>query len=315
MGDIQIISEKEVLPESVDQTVASIGVFDGVHKGHQKLLGLVKNRSVSESIPSVVVTFDQHPTRITSPENAPKVLTPLDKKIQLLDELEIDYVYVLAFNERRASTPAVEFIKEIFVKAIRAKAIFVGEDFKFGNKRSGSVDLLKSEGEALGISVHGVGLFNFDLSNEEPISSTAIRKHLKDGELALANQKLGRPYSISGKVVSGDQRGRTIGFSTANIDVDERIAIPSDGVYAARYTGKGGTKEIAAVNIGKRPTFSGGNKSIVEAHLLDFAGDLYGDDATLTFHKRIRPERKFAGLEEFQHQIEIDIAEIRKLLS
>ncbi len=314
MGTIQIISDNEVLPESVDRTVASIGVFDGVHKGHQKLLDLVKNKSMSEAIPSVVITFDQHPTEVTSPENAPKVLTPLSKKILLLDELGIDYVYVLAFDESRASTPAVEFIREIFVEAIRAKAIFVGEDFKFGYKRSGNVDLLKSEGQALGISVNGVGLFNSEPFTEEPISSTAIRKHLKDGELSLANEKLGRPYSMSGKVVPGDQRGRTIGFPTANIEFDEKMALPSDGVYAATYLGKGGFRKIAAVNIGKRPTFSNGTKSIVEAHLLDFEGDLYGDDATLTFYKRIRSERKFSGLEEFQLQLGIDLTQIKELL-
>tara|TARA_B100000902_G_scaffold394799_1_gene451913 strand:+ start:713 stop:1660 length:948 start_codon:yes stop_codon:yes gene_type:complete len=314
MGTIQIISDNEVLPESVDRTVASIGVFDGVHKGHQKLLDLVKNKSMSEAIPSVVITFDQHPTEVTSPENAPKVLTPLSKKILLLDELGIDYVYVLAFDESRASTPAVEFIREIFVEAIRAKAIFVGEDFKFGYKRSGNVDLLKSEGQALGISVNGVGLFNSEPFTEEPISSTAIRKHLKDGELSLANEKLGRPYSMSGKVVPGDQRGRTIGFPTANIEFDEKMALPSDGVYAATYLGKGGVRKIAAVNIGKRPTFSNGVKSIVEAHLLDFEGDLYGDDATLTFYKRIRSERKFSGLEEFQLQLGIDLTQIKELL-
>ena len=314
MGTIQIISDNEVLPESVDRTVASIGVFDGVHKGHQKLLDLVKNKSMSEAIPSVVITFDQHPTEVTSPENAPKVLTPLSKKILLLDELGIDYVYVLAFDESRASTPAVEFIREIFVEAIRAKAIFVGEDFKFGYKRSGNVDLLKSEGQALGISVNGVGLFNSEPFTEEPISSTAIRKHLKDGELSLANEKLGRPYSMSGKVVPGDQRGRTIGFPTANIEFDEKMALPSDGVYAATYLGKGGVRKVAAVNIGKRPTFSNGMKSIVEAHLLDFEGDLYGDDATLTFYKRIRSERKFSGLEEFQLQLGIDLTQIKELL-
>ena len=314
MGTIQIISDNEALPMNVDRTVASIGVFDGVHKGHQKLLDLVKSKSMSEAVPSVVITFDQHPTEVTSPENAPKVLTPLSKKILLLDELGIDYVYVLAFNERRASTAAEEFIREIFVEAIRAKAIFVGEDFKFGYKRSGNVDLLKSEGQALGFSVNGVGLFNSEPFTEEPISSTAIRKHLKDGELSLANEKLGRPYSMSGKVVPGDQRGRTIGFPTANIEFDEKMALPSDGVYAATYLGKGGVRKIAAVNIGKRPTFSNGVKSIVEAHLLDFEGDLYGDDATLTFYKRIRSERKFSGLEEFQLQLGIDLTQIKELL-
>lgn len=315
MGDIQIISDNSALPESVDRTVASIGVFDGVHKGHQKLLDLVKSKSISDAIPSVVITFDQHPTEVTSPENAPKILTPISKKILLLEELGIDYVYVLAFNESRASTPAVKFIKEIFAESVRAKAIFVGEDFRFGYKRSGNVNLLKSEGQTLGISVNGVGLFNSDSSSEEPISSTAIRKHLKDGDLALANEKLGRPYSISGKIVSGDQRGRAIGFPTANFELDEKVALPADGVYAATYLSNDGAKEIAAVNIGKRPTFSDGTKSIVEAHLLDFEGDLYGDDATLTFHKRIRPERKFAGLEEFQLQLETDISQIRELLT
>lgn len=315
MSHIQIINDSYPLPLTVEQTVSSIGVFDGVHRGHQRLLDLVKDEARSHSIPSVVVTFDKHPTQITSPQNAPRILTPLNRKIQLLEELEIDYVYVLAFNEHRASTPAVQFIREIFSEAIRASSIYVGEDFQFGHKRLGNVNLLKSEGKSLGITVNGVGLYTSDYSNEEVISSTVIRKHLQDGELALANKKLGRPHQISGKVISGDKRGRTIGFPTANISVDAEIAVPADGVYAAWYLLQDGNRKLAAVNIGKRPTFSDSEVSVVEAHILDFDGDLYGNNAVLVFEKRIRSEKKFAGLKEFQQQLEIDLTEIRATLT
>ena len=315
MSHIQIINDSHSLPSRAERTVSSIGVFDGVHRGHQRLLDLVKDEAKSQSIPSVVVTFDKHPTQITSPKNAPKILTPLNRKIQLLEELGIDYVYVLAFNEHRASTPAAQFIREIFFEAIRAESIYVGEDFQFGHKRLGNVDLLESEGKSLGIAVNGVGLFTSGYPSKGIISSTVIRKHLQDGELALANEKLGRRYEIAGRVVSGDKRGRTIGFPTANISVDTEIAVPADGVYAAWYLLKDGTRKLAAVNIGKRPTFSDSHMSVVEAHILDFDDDLYGDNAVLVFEKRIRPEKKFAGLKEFQQQLEIDLAEIRETLT
>ena len=316
MGSIQIVDDGQSLPSSVEGTVASIGVFDGVHRGHQKLLGLVTNEAKSKSIPSVVITFDQHPTQITSPENAPKILTPLGKKIQLLEELGIDYVYVLSFNKERASTPATQFIQEIFVDAVRAKSIYIGEDFQFGYKRSGNVELLESEGKSLDINVNGIKLFKSDSIDQGQVSSTVIRKHLELGEIELANEKLGRSYECTGIVVSGDKRGREIGFPTANININESIATPADGVYAAWYHFADGEKKPSAVNIGKRPTFSTGEeKSIIEAHILDFDGDLYGDEATLVFEKRIRPEVKFADLEALKHQLEKDLSEIRTSLS
>ena len=175
---------------------------------------------------------------------------------------------------------------------------------------------MESEGKSLDIKVNGIKLFKSDSIDQGQVSSTVIRKHLELGEIELANEKLGRSYECTGIVVSGDKRGREIGFPTANININESIATPADGVYAAWYHFADGEKKPSAVNIGKRPTFSTGEeKSVIEAHILDFDGDLYGDAATLVFEKRIRPEIKFAGLEELQHQLEKDLSEIRTSLS
>ncbi len=316
MTGIKIIKDGEGLPESLSGTVATIGVFDGVHLGHQQLIALVVGKAKSLGLHSALVTFDKHPTRVTSPENAPKTLTKLDRKLELFQENGIDYVYLVEFDQRRSETKAVEFFEQVFVTGVNAKFLYVGEDFQFGHRKQGDVTLLKEEGKKNGISVLGIPLIQDHVNDDAPISSTAIRKSIENGEILLANKKLGRMFELQGKVVEGDGRGRSIGFPTANLAVPEQLIVPRDGVYAAWYEKEDGSKVKAAVNIGRRPTFEESAQiSSIEAHLLDFNEDLYGEIGRLLFVQRIREERKFSGIQEFQSQLEIDLTAIRTILN
>ncbi|MBB33767.1 MAG: hypothetical protein CL455_08980 [Acidimicrobiaceae bacterium] len=316
MTGIKIIKDGEGLPESLSGTVATIGVFDGVHLGHQQLIALVVDKAKSLNLHSALVTFDKHPTRVTSPENAPKTLTKLERKLELFQENGIDYVYLIEFDQRRSETKAVEFFEQVFVAGVNAKFLYVGEDFQFGHRKQGDVALLKEEGEKNGISVSGIPLIQGHVNDDAPISSTAIRKNIENGEILLANEKLGRMFELQGKVVTGDGRGRSIGFPTANLEVPEQLIVPREGVYAAWYEKEDGSRVKAAVNIGRRPTFEENAQiSSIEAHLLDFNEDLYGEIGRLLFVQRIREERKFLGVQEFQNQLEIDLTAIREILN
>jgi riboflavin kinase/FMN adenylyltransferase len=316
MTGIKIIKDGEGLPESLSGTVATIGVFDGVHLGHQQLIALVVEKAKSLGLHSALVTFDQHPTRVTSPENAPKTLTELERKLELFQENGIDYVYLIEFDQRRSETKAVEFFEQVFVAGVNAKFLYVGEDFQFGYRKQGDVALLKEEGKKNDISVSGIPLIQDHVNDDGPISSTAIRKNIENGEILLANKKLGRMFELQGKVVAGDGRGKSIGFPTANLAVSGQLMVPREGVYAAWCEKEDGSRAKAAVNIGRRPTFEEDAQiSSIEAHLLDFTGDLYGQICRLHFVQRIREERKFSGVQEFQNQLKIDLFAIREILN
>ncbi|HJM27612.1 MAG TPA: bifunctional riboflavin kinase/FAD synthetase [Acidimicrobiales bacterium] len=315
MVAIQIIRDGENLPDSVRGTVATIGVFDGVHLGHQALIALVVEEAKELDLETAVVTFDRHPTQIISPDNSPKTLTSIDRKIELFQDHGIDYVYLIKFDQERSQTPAVNFLEEVFINGVRAKSIYVGEDFQFGFRKEGNVELLHTEGKKAGVNVTGVLLVHGQSEEEGPISSTAIRDHLELGEVSLANKKLGRMYECQGKIISGDGRGQTIGVPTANLLIDPEILLPAVGVYSAWYQRPDGSRKKAAVNIGRRPTFEDCSHDVsVEAHLLDFEGDLYGETGRLFFVKRIREERKFSGVPELQNQLRNDLATVRKTL-
>ncbi len=316
MTGIQIIQDGNNLPDSESGTVATIGVFDGVHAGHQALLALVVEHAKELGLASAVVTFDKHPTKVTSPQHAPKTLTELDQKLELFYNNGIEYVYLINFDKERSKTLATRFFQEVFVEGIHSEVIYVGEDFQFGYQKEGDLELLRREGEKIGVTVNGVPLKQDSSNDDEPISSTVIREHLEHGDIELANRKLGRLYECRGQVASGDGRGRAIGFPTANLAVPQHIAIPAEGVYAAWFFQEDGTKEKAAVNIGRRPTFKeDASKPVIEAHLLDFEGDLYGKIGKLHFVKRIRQERKFSNLDEFQGQLREDLEMVRAILS
>ncbi|MEC7666218.1 MAG: bifunctional riboflavin kinase/FAD synthetase, partial [Actinomycetota bacterium] len=261
---------------------------------------------------SAVVTFDRHPASVVRPESAPLLITSLEQRIELLRETGVDAVVVLEFDEAAASEEAEDFIRRVFVDGLAASEIIVGEDFHFGRGRRGNVEMLSRIGREHDFVVTPLSLRTTEKS--EVISSTAIRAALRRGDLDGASNMLGRTVTISGRVVHGDERGRTIGFPTANVDVNERFILPADGVYAAWCLTEAGGRYSCAVNIGKRPTFYGNaDRSLVECHLLDFSGDLYDQVLTVEFADRLRDEQRFDGLEALTTQLQIDVARAREI--
>ncbi|MED6336804.1 MAG: bifunctional riboflavin kinase/FAD synthetase, partial [Actinomycetota bacterium] len=278
-----------------DRSVVTIGAYDGLHRGHIAVISSVVERAQKVGQHSAVVTFDRHPASVVRPESAPLLITSLEQRIELLRDTGLDAVVVLEFDEVAASEEAEDFINRVFVDGLAASEIIVGEDFHFGRGRRGNVEMLSRIGREHDFVVTPLSLRTTEKS--EVISSTAIRAALRRGDLDGASNMLGRTVTISGRVVHGDERGRTIGFPTANVDVNERFILPADGVYAAWCLTEAGGRYSCAVNIGKRPTFYGNaDRSLVECHLLDFSGDLYDQVLTVEFADRLRDEQRFDGL-------------------
>ena len=295
-----------------DRSVVTIGAYDGLHRGHIAVISSVVERAQKVGQHSAVVTFDRHPASVVRPESAPLLITSLEQRIELLRDTGLDAVVVLEFDEVAASEEAEDFINRVFVDGLAASEIIVGEDFHFGRGRRGNVEMLSRIGREHDFVVTPLSLRTTEKS--EVISSTAIRAALRRGDLDGASNMLGRTVTISGRVVHGDERGRTIGFPTANVDVNERFILPADGVYAAWCLTEAGGRYSCAVNIGKRPTFYGNaDRSLVECHLLDFSGDLYDQVLTVEFAARLRDEQRFDGLEALTTQLQIDVARAREI--
>ena len=311
---MEIIADGSTIPDDV-AAACSIGVYDGVHLGHQTLLAQLRTHADERGLATAVVTFDKHPALITRPANAPKLLTTLEQKLELLELAGIDYVYLVEFTEERSKTSAAEFFREVFVDGVRAKAIIVGEDFHFGLDREGNVELLHADGEGRGIDVTGLELVKVSADAPEPVSSTAIRRKLAGGDIDDVNAMLGRYFEVRGPVVEGDKRGRLIGFPTANVPVSKQMAWPADAVYAGWYIHEDGTRSMAAINIGRRPTFyEHAEQSLLEAHLLDYEGDLYGTQARVQFVQFLRSEQRFDGIDALSTQLKLDIDAAREIL-
>ena len=305
---------RDALPETVS-VASTIGVFDGVHIGHQEIFRQVRAVAERLEVASAVVTFDGHPAHVVRPESAPRLLTTLDQKLDLIEAPGIDYTYVIHFDEERAATHPEVFVEQVFIEALHARAIVVGEDFHFGRGRSGNVDRLREIGEQWDFEVHALELIRHRDDAREPVSSTKIRRALAGGDVARAAEMLGRPYEVRGIVEHGDQRGSGIGFPTANLPVPKVMAWPADAVYAGWCRRANGDVHPCAVNIGRRPTFyEHTEQSLLEAHLIDFDGDLYGEQVDVSFVEFLRSERKFEGMEQLVDQLKIDIDDTRRLL-
>lgn len=299
--------------QRVEATVLTIGAFDGVHLGHQAVITAVCERARALEIPAAVVTFDVHPALVVRPESAPKLLTSLEEKLELLEHLGVDVAYIIEFDTDRASTTAEQFMREVFIERLGVVEVVVGSDFHFGKGREGTVAFLAGHGRELGFTVEGLELVSSGIASSH-ISSTAIRQALVDGDVTGAAAMLGRPYSLSGPVVTGDERGRQIGFPTANVVLDESRARPTNGVYACWFTGPDRQRRAAAVNIGVRPTFYSRGAAVMEAHVLDFEADLYGSDVKIEFVEFLRPERRFDGIDQLRSQLDLDIERTRTAL-
>jgi riboflavin kinase/FMN adenylyltransferase len=283
----------------------AIGNFDGMHLGHQALLKKLTDTAQSLHLGSAVMTFDPHPREFFTPETAPRRLCSLREKLEYLAAAGVERVYICRFNQRFAKVTADEFMQNILRDTLNAQAILVGEDFRFGAKRAGSVaDFIAAKFNL--ISLPQVNLPSVD---GERVSSTRLRAALAAGRLLDAASLLGRAYSMSGKVVHGAKRGRQLGYPTANVHMrHERPALT--GVYAVKLDGRNGV-----ANLGVRPTIAGVAKLSLEVHLLDFSGDLYGQHVRVEFLQKIRDEMKFAGLEALTAQIAADVAVARKFFA
>ncbi len=280
----------------------AIGNFDGVHLGHQALLKELNAVASAQALQIAVMTFEPHPREFFSPEKAPARLASLREKLERFADAGVDVVYLCRFNQRFASLSSEAFINDILIKSLNAKTILVGEDFRFGAGRRGGVVDIANAGLNL-ISLPQVNLSDVDvqaLGDSERVSSTRVRNALASGKLDVAKNLLGRPYSISGKVIHGAQLGRTLGFPTANVHMrHERPALT--GVYAVKLDGLSGV-----ANLGVRPTIAGVPKLLLEVHLFDFDGDLYDKHVQVEFFHKIRDEMKFDGLDALKAQIAKD---------
>jgi riboflavin kinase/FMN adenylyltransferase len=297
----------------------TIGAYDGVHLGHRAVIDRVRKLAADRGVASVLVTFDQHPARLVRPESAPLLLTDLDQKLELLEDTGLDLVVVIRFDRERSQESAVDFVREVLVGALGARAIVVGEDFHFGHRRKGNVTLLREMGAEAGFDVHGVDLLGPDgrpADESSQVSSTAIRRALAAGDVERAAALLGRPHEVRGVVVEGDQRGGTeLGYPTANVSVPDDVLLPADGIYAGWHVRPDGTRHAAALSLGRRPTFyETAHASLLEAHLLDFFGDLYGERARVAFVAHLRDELKFPSVEALVEQIGRDVEQTRSLL-
>jgi riboflavin kinase/FMN adenylyltransferase len=294
--------------------VVTIGVYDGVHLGHRAVIAEVKLRAAELGARSAVVTFDRHPAAVVRPESAPLLLTDLDQRLARIKATGVDYTVVITFDEARSAESAEDFVEHVLVECLKARGVVVGEDFHFGHRRAGNVALLQEMGAVHRFEVEPLGLVA-PTGEREPVSSTAIRQALAGGDLETATAMLGRYHEVWGVVVVGDRRGRQLGFPTANVAASPEIALPADGIYAGWYERPDGSVHPAALSVGRRPTFYPDQPySLLEAYLLGFDGDLYGERAKVRFVARLRDELRFDSVEALVTQMRADVAAARAVL-
>ncbi|HEY4632768.1 MAG TPA: bifunctional riboflavin kinase/FAD synthetase [Candidatus Limnocylindrales bacterium] len=312
---MDVIRDSAACPRPPNGTAVTIGVFDGVHLGHRHVIAEARRLAAELGAKSAVVTFDRHPAAVVRPDTAPGLLTDLDQRLELLASTGVDFALVVHFDEERSRESAEDFVRRELVECLRAKAVVVGADFHFGHRRRGDVNLLRAMGEQHGFEVDGLQLMASAAAGAHVVSSTAIRTALTSGDIEGANRMLGRVHEVRGVVQAGDRRGRELGFPTANVGVPEEILLPADGIYAGWYLRPDGPELPAAISLGRRPTFHDDQPySLLEAHVLDFDGDLYGEAARVRFVARIRGEEKFDSVEALVARIEADVARTRDLL-
>lgn len=298
--------------EKTSQSVVTIGTFDGVHVGHQTILKQVVEEAKKVNGVSVLITFWPHPRFVLSKDpSALKLLSTFDEKVKLVEELGVDYLLKIPFTPEFSNLSASEFVERVLIEKVGTKKLFIGYDHHFGNNREGNIEFLKTHASDYDFEVHEISRQDID---DIGVSSTKIRKALEAGEIPHANSLLGRNYSMCGRVIHGDKKGRQMGFPTANIEIEESYKLlPSDGAYAA-YARLEGQVFPAMLNIGFKPTVEGRDKTI-EAHLFNFEGDIYDQQMTIEFVELLRKEVKFSSLGELQRQLEQDKLNALKILS
>ena len=310
-----VVTDPSVPPFPGERAVITIGAYDGVHLGHQAVIAEVRRLADELGCRSAVVTFDRHPAVVVRPESAPRLLTGHEQRLELLRSTGIDATVVVPFDERQAEESASSFVERVLVGCLATRSIVVGSDFHFGRRREGNVDMLRAVGPDFDFDVAPIVLVPRPDGVDEPVSSTAIRRALAGGDVEMAARLLTRPFEARGIVATGDHRGRLLGFPTANVEVPGRICLPADGVYAGWYERPDGAVHPCAINLGRRPTFyEHADASLLEAHLLDFDGDLYGEKAQVRFVAFLRSERKFDGIDALVTQLGDDLVHARSAL-
>jgi riboflavin kinase/FMN adenylyltransferase len=291
-------------------TVLTLGVFDGLHLGHQRIMQTVVDRAKAVGAVPTAITFDPHPRAVLHPETAPPLLQTLDQRLANLEVLGLEQTIVVKFDREFAGQPAEDFLANIVHDRLQAKEVYLGKGFAFGKNRGGNIDLLRSMSEKLGFVADEVDEVRL---RGIRVSSSAIRQLLVEGRINLARRMLGRPYGVEGIIIRGNRRGHTIGFPTANLRPHNRV-IPKYGVYATATLIDGKWRK-SITNIGVRPTFENDAEPSIESYIFDFDGDLYGDVLRVRFLHRIRDERKFNGIDELKAQIEKDSGRARNYFS
>jgi len=306
----------EDVPTDWGRCVVTIGVFDGVHRGHAAIIGRAVEAAREQGLRSVLLTFVPHPSEVVRPGTHPPVLTTLVRRSELVEQLGVDVFCALPFTREFSQLAPAEFAHEALVARLHAATVIVGENFRFGHKAAGDVATLAELGRTFGFTAHGIGLL---AEGDTPISATYVRSCVQAGDLDAAAAALGRPHRVDGIVERGDERGRTLGFPTANLRTDTWTAVPADGVYAGRVVrldewGRTvGPLGDAAISVGTNPTFEVRQRR-VEAFVLDFDGDLYGDGLGVEFVHRLRGMERFDGVDALVAQMHDDVKQTRDLL-
>ncbi len=295
--------------EDVTRSVVAIGNFDGMHRGHARVVDLVVTRALEINSESVVVTFHPHPMSVIHPGSAPLALTRLEQRLRLLAARGVNETLVLPFTAELAQLTPEQFAKQVLVEGLHVTEVYVGENFRFGHRAAGTVETLRELGTSYDFTVHPV-----PLASDGPVwSSSYVRQCIAEGDVRAAAQALGRLHRVQGPVVVGDRRGRELGYPTANLDLDERDAVPADGIYAGWLIRADDEPLPAAISIGTNPTF-GGTSRRVEAHVLDRDDlELYGEQVAIEFLARLRETLRFDGVEPLLAQIAVDVDRTRSL--
>ncbi|HEV7470732.1 MAG: riboflavin kinase [Amycolatopsis sp.] len=302
----------EAVPSGWGRSVVTVGVFDGVHRGHQQLISRAVSRARERDLPSVVVTFDPHPAELVRPGSHPAALTSLSRRAELVAEAGADAFCVIPFTPELSRMQPAEFAHEVLVDRLHAAVVVVGSNFTFGHRAAGDLDTLRKLGERFGFEVDGLDLIIDSDHGGITFSSTYVRSCIDAGDVDAAAAALGRPHRIDGVVVHGDRRGRELGFPTANIATTPYAALPADGVYAGWFL-IGDRRLPSAISVGTNPTFSGRVRT-VEAYVLDVDEDFYGHEVSVEFAHRLRGQERFDGIEPLIAQMTDDVKNTRTLL-
>lgn len=306
---MEIIRSLDEIRIPFEKTVATLGNFDGVHLGHRAIFHSVVERARKECGVSVVCTFDPHPLKLLAPDHAPRLINTREEKERLIAASQVDVLLQIPFDHSVAALPPETFVDEILLRKLGIQHLIVGYDYAFGKGRAGSVGFLREQGKKKGFGVDIFGPVQYD---GRVLSSTRVRQCVLRGDMNQARQLLGRHFNLEGKVVHGDQRGTSLGFATANIETEKEL-LPLGGVYAGKVR-IDKTEHDAVINIGHKPTF-GQNSLSIEAHILDFKGDLYNDEMRLYFVERLRDEQRFSGSDALIQAIKKDVARARTILN